>query len=209
VCSQKSKAILELEEPWIIWVYGVESRRVAEAIALNQGGGVILSLEEQGPSIAEIERAAREALGQALGGVARIGLGNIEPYEARIALLPSIAETLKPAKTLVLEAVAVDRDQILRLAFETSRKHPRIVIALPEIPWAGEMLAPRGPAKTTAFIVTKLTDPQQAENIARTLAPRQATHVKEALLKGGIAIAHPGCKGKTIIVKPQSPQPGA
>jgi replicative superfamily II helicase len=64
------------------------------------------------------------------------------------------------------------------------------------------MIAPRGPAKTAAFIVTKLTDPQQAENIARTLAPRQATHVKEALLKGDIAIAHPGCKGKTIIAKP-------
>ena len=38
--------------------------------------------------------------------------------------------------------------------------------------------------------------------LARTLAPRQATHVKEAILKGDIAIAHPGCKGKTIIAKP-------
>ena len=204
VCSQKSKAILELEEPWIIWVYGVESRRVAEAIALNQGGGVVLSLEEQGPGIAEIERAAREALGQALGGVARIGLGNIEPYEARIALLPSIAETLKPAKTLIVETIAVDREQTLKLAFETSRKHPRIVIALPEIPWAGEIIAPRGPAKTAAFIVTKLTDPQQAENIARTLTPRQTTHIKEALLKGDITIAHPSCKGKTIIFRSQA-----
>jgi hypothetical protein len=146
----------------------------------------------------------REALGQSLGGIARVGLGGIEPYEARIALLPSIAETLKPAKTLVLEAVAVDRDQMLKLVFETSRKHPRLVIALPEIPWAGEMLAPRGPAKTAALIVTRLTDPQQAENIARTLAPRQASHVKEALLKGDIAIAHPGCKGKTVIVKPRT-----
>jgi 1,6-anhydro-N-acetylmuramate kinase len=65
------------------------------------------------------------------------------------------------------------------------------------------MLAPRGPAKTAALIVTRLTDPQQAENIARTLTPRQVSHVKEALLKGGIAIAHPGCKGKTIIFRPQ------
>jgi hypothetical protein len=40
--------------------------------------------------------------------------------------------------------------------------------------------------------------------LARTLTPRQATHVKEALLKGDIAIAHPSCKGKTIIVKPQT-----
>jgi hypothetical protein len=39
--------------------------------------------------------------------------------------------------------------------------------------------------------------------IARTLAPRRATHFKESLLKGDIAIAHLGCKGKTIIVKPQ------
>jgi hypothetical protein len=39
--------------------------------------------------------------------------------------------------------------------------------------------------------------------IARTLSPRQVAHVKEALLKGGVAIAHPGYKGKTIIVKPQ------
>ncbi|MFZ8795350.1 MAG: hypothetical protein ACO2O2_15930 [Acidilobaceae archaeon] len=204
VCSQKSKAVLELEEPWIAWVYGVESRRVAEVIALNQGGGVVLSLEDPGPSITEIEGALREALGQSLGGIARVGLGGIEPYEARIALLPSIAEILRPARTLVLEAVAVDRDQMLRLAFETSRKHPRLVIALPEIPWAGEMLAPRGPAKTAALIVTRLTDPQQAENIARTLTPRQATHVKEALLKGSMAIAHPGCKGKTIIFRPQT-----
>jgi len=39
--------------------------------------------------------------------------------------------------------------------------------------------------------------------IARTLSPRQAAHFKEALLKGDIAIAHPGYKGKTIIVKTQ------
>jgi hypothetical protein len=39
--------------------------------------------------------------------------------------------------------------------------------------------------------------------IARTLSPRQVAHVKEALLKGDIAITRPGCKGKTIIVKPQ------
>jgi hypothetical protein len=39
--------------------------------------------------------------------------------------------------------------------------------------------------------------------IARTLSPRQAAHFKEALLKGDIAIAHPGYKSKTIIVKPQ------
>ena len=32
--------------------------------------------------------------------------------------------------------------------------------------------------------------------LARTLTPRQATHVKEAILKGDITIAHPGCKGK-------------
>jgi uncharacterized protein YbaP (TraB family) len=139
-----------------------------------------------------------------LEGIARVGLGGIEPYEARVALLPSIAETLRPARTLVVETVAVDREQTLRLAFETSRKHPRVVVALPEIPWAGEMLAPRGPAKTAALIVTRLTDPQQAENIARTLTPRQAAHVKEALLKEGIAIAHPGCKGKTIIFRPQT-----
>jgi hypothetical protein len=103
-----------------------------------------------------------------------------------------------------VETIAVDREQTLKLAFETSRKHPRIVITLPEIPWAGEMIAPRGPAKTTAFIVTKLTDPQQAENIARTLTPKQTTHIKEALLKGDITIAHPSCKGKTIIAKPQT-----
>ncbi len=41
-------------------------------------------------------------------------------------------------------------------------------------------------------------------DLARTLTPRQTTHVKEALLKGDITIAHPGCKGKTIIVKPQT-----
>jgi antibiotic biosynthesis monooxygenase (ABM) superfamily enzyme len=40
--------------------------------------------------------------------------------------------------------------------------------------------------------------------IARTISPRQAAHFKEALLKGDIAIAHPGYKGKTIIVKPQT-----
>ncbi len=40
--------------------------------------------------------------------------------------------------------------------------------------------------------------------IARTLSPRRATHFKEALLKGDIAIAHPGYKSKTIIVKPQT-----
>jgi hypothetical protein len=39
---------------------------------------------------------------------------------------------------------------------------------------------------------------------ARTLAPRQAAYMKEVILKGGTAIAHPGCKGKTIIVKPQT-----
>jgi len=32
--------------------------------------------------------------------------------------------------------------------------------------------------------------------IARTLTPRQTTHVKEALLKEDITIAHPGYKGK-------------
>jgi hypothetical protein len=40
--------------------------------------------------------------------------------------------------------------------------------------------------------------------IARTLSSRQVAHVKKALLKGDIAIAHPGYKGKTIIVKPQT-----
>jgi hypothetical protein len=38
----------------------------------------------------------------------------------------------------------------------------------------------------------------------RTLTPRQTTHIKEALLKEDIKIAHPGCKGKTIIAKPQT-----
>jgi hypothetical protein len=38
--------------------------------------------------------------------------------------------------------------------------------------------------------------------LARTLAPRQVAHVKKATLEGDIAIAHPGCEGKTIIVKP-------
>jgi SepF-like predicted cell division protein (DUF552 family) len=46
--------------------------------------------------------------------------------------------------------------------------------------------------------------PHVARHVARTLTPRQTTHVKEALLKGDITIAHPGCKGKTIIVKPQT-----
>jgi hypothetical protein len=43
-----------------------------------------------------------------------------------------------------------------------------------------------------------------ARHVARTLTPRQTTHIKEALLKGDITIAHPGCKGKTIIAKPQT-----
>jgi len=46
--------------------------------------------------------------------------------------------------------------------------------------------------------------PRVARHVARTLTPRQTTHIKEALLKGDITIAHPGCKGKTIIVKPQT-----
>jgi len=46
--------------------------------------------------------------------------------------------------------------------------------------------------------------PHVARHVARTLTPRQTTHIKEALLKGEITIAHPGCKGKTIIVKPQT-----
>lgn len=31
---------------------------------------------------------------------------------------------------------------------------------------------------------------------ARTLAPRQATYMKEIILKGGTAIAHPSYKGR-------------
>jgi hypothetical protein len=43
-----------------------------------------------------------------------------------------------------------------------------------------------------------------ARHVARKLTPRQTTHIKEALLKEDIKIAHPGCKGKTIIAKPQT-----
>ncbi len=201
VCSQPSRAVLEVEEPWIIWVYGLDSKRVAEAIALNLGGGVALSLEEPGPRITDIEKAVGEALEQASGGVAKIGLGSIEPYEARIALIPAIAETLKQAKTLILEVLVPSREQLIRIAFETSRRHPRLIVTLPEIPWSGETLAPRGPAKTSAFIVTRLTDPQQAENIAKTLLPRQSSELKEAILTGKIVIAYPGCKNKLIAIK--------
>jgi hypothetical protein len=31
---------------------------------------------------------------------------------------------------------------------------------------------------------------------ARTLAPRQVAYMKEVILKGGTAIAHPGYKGR-------------
>jgi hypothetical protein len=37
---------------------------------------------------------------------------------------------------------------------------------------------------------------------SRTPTPRQTTHIKEALLKEDITIAHPSYKRKTIIAKP-------
>jgi hypothetical protein len=40
----------------------------------------------------------------------------------------------------------------------------------------------------------------------RTLTPRQTTHVKEALLKEDISIAHAGYKRKTIIAETPSHQ---
>ncbi len=203
VCSQPSKAVLEVKEPWILWVYGLESRSIAESIALNLGGGVILDLETPGPRITELDKAIEEALKQTLGGVVRIGLGSIEPLETRIAITPSIAETLKDTRTLILETIPLQKETLLKLVFELVRKHPRVIVTLPEIPWIGETLAPRGPAKTTAFIVTKLTDPLQASTISKTLLLKQYEKAKEALMKGTLTLAYPGCGSRIIAIKPQ------
>ena len=209
VCSQPSKAVLDVEEPWILWVYGLNSRVVAESVALKLGGGVVLDLDARGPQIAGVEEALKSALNQASsGGLARVGLGGVEPLDVRLALLPSLVEALGGVGVLVLELTELQRDALLKLVFEVSRRHGRLIVALPEIPWGREMLAPRGPARSSAFIVTRLSDPLQADIISKALLHGHSERVRDVLLDGTIFIAYPGCGGRIIAFKPsRAPSP--
>lgn len=204
-CSQHSKAILSVEEPWIIWVYGLESRSLAYRIAERMGGGVALRLGAPGPGIADVEVRAREAVEKARsGGLGEVNLGGVEPLELRLAVAPTVAELASTTKTLVVDVdIPLSQDSLLKLAYEISRRHPRTIMVLQEIPWREAMIAPRGAARSSAFIITRLGDPVQAEAIARALLPRQAEGLRDLMLKGEVLVAYPGCNGNLVVLQPR------
>lgn len=201
-CSQQSKAVLRVEEPWIIWVYGLGSRSLAYRLAERMGGGVIVRLGAPGPGIADVEVRAREAVDKARGGgLGEVNLGGVEPLELRLAVAPTIADLASAAKALVVEVdTPLGQDSLLKLAYEISRRHPHTIMVLQEIPWREAMIAPRGAARSSAFILTRLGDPVQADSVARALLPRQAEGLRDMMLRGEALVAYPGCNGNLIVV---------
>ncbi len=202
-CSRGGSAVLELEEPWIIWVYGGNASLIGRSIVEKLGGGASIRLGLIGPPIEILESRIDEALRGLRGGkIAEIPLGGVEPLEARIVLAPSLASSLASRGVytilLDLQGLPLRQEDVAKVSFETSKNVKRLIVALSEIPWAEPRLAPLGPARSSAFIIASLPDPAQAETIARVLSPAQAESLKEYMVRGDVLIAYPGC-GKSII----------
>ncbi|MFN4046300.1 MAG: hypothetical protein ACK4H7_03055, partial [Acidilobaceae archaeon] len=202
-CSRGGRAILELEEPWIIWVYGRNAPLVGRSIMEMLGGGTAISLGSMGPPIEALESRLEEALRELRDRkTTEIPLGGVEPPEARIVLAPSLAHSLagRGVNTVLLDlqGLPLRKEDVAKVSFETSKKVGRLIVTLPEIPWTEPRLAPLGPARSSAFIIASLPDPAQAETIARVLSPVQAESLKDYLVRGDVLIAYPGC-GKSLI----------
>lgn len=202
-CSRGGHAILELEEPWIIWVYGRNASLIGGSIMEMLGGGAVIRLGSIGPPIEALESKLDEALRSLRERkTTEIPLGGVEPPEARIVLAPSLAHSLagRGVGTILLDlqGLPLRQEDVAKVSFETSKKVGRLIVALSEIPWTEPRLAPLGPARSSAFIIASLSDPAQAETIARILSPAQAESLKEYLVRGDVLIAYPGC-GKSLI----------
>ncbi|MCX8196305.1 MAG: hypothetical protein N3F67_04430 [Acidilobaceae archaeon] len=140
-CSQRGRALLELQEPWILWVYGKSSRSVAEAIARRLGGFKIVSERDS----------------------------SLKPRALRLAELQAEASSVDGDVWLDLPG-DLQPEEIQALAFDVARRARRVIVTVPEVPWK-EGLMPRGPARGVGVILAGLEDPAQAERAAQVLLP--------------------------------------
>ncbi|MEM0497323.1 MAG: hypothetical protein QXR22_03895 [Acidilobaceae archaeon] len=204
VCSAYSKAVLELEEPWILWVYGRRSRIVSESIARRLDGALIINLGAPKAAIEDIEDRIRSILEEIRSGnIAEVSVGGLEPVEVRVALTLSIYDYIERLGieniVIDLEGVNIDTNNIFRLVFEAVRRAKRVIVSLPDIPWTEPRISPRGPAKSSGFIIAGLADPKQADSLANALAPSNAEDLRDIMIKGSTLVGFPGCDNRLIV----------
>lgn len=170
-CSQRGRAIVALQEPWLLWIYGRDSDRVAERLTKKLGG-------------------FRKVGGESSGSKA---LRFPELY-ADISALGDQSVWLD------LRLSGLREEEVEALAFEAARRARRVVVTLSEVPWKDASLSPKGPARSAGLIFAGLEDLGQVERVAQALSPN-SEGLRENLAKGYPLFAFPGCEGKLIAFK--------
>lgn len=170
-CSQRGRAVLALQEPWILWIYGRDSEAVAERLTRRLGGFRKLGGEGSGT------RALRFA-----------------------EILAEISSLGGQDMWLDLRFSGLREEEVEVIAFEAVRRARRVIVSLPEMPWRDGSLSPKGPARSAGAVFAGLEDLGQAERVSQALSP-SSEGLRESVMRGYPLFAFPGCEGKLIAFK--------
>ncbi|MCS7106805.1 MAG: hypothetical protein NZ902_01685 [Acidilobaceae archaeon] len=170
-CSRGGRAVIALQEPWVLWIYGRDSDAVADVLMKRMGG--FRKIEVKG---GESSSARAYRLAELYAEISSIGEQSV---------------------WLDLRLSGLREEEVESLVFEVAKRARRVVVTLSEVPWKGASLSPKGPARSAGVIVAGLEDPGQAERVAQTLSP-QSENLRESLARGRPLFAFPSCEGKLI-----------
>lgn len=166
-----------------------------ETLACSREGRAVLALRE--PWILWIygERAEEIAgyLVSRLGGFYIVKMSSIDA---------GIADSLRLGESvwIDLSSVGVSMDSI-RLVNEIAREKRRVIVTASDLPLEGSVIAPKGPAQSSGFIVAGLKDPLQAERVARLVSEAGREELKSIVSRGELFVAYPSCAGTPLLFR--------